>query len=1036
MSDSSLSNKLPQDRSPEARNALRIALFGFIASIIAASFYLYLGLRSSAWQLYAWSADVFALAAAILVGGFLVRRGRVAAGAWVIIGAAIVTFVASVTLIEGTGAVIGVGLGVLVTVIAGQTLSPASARRAIYLGVSGAIASILLDLYLPPYRLPQPESIRVFLPGIIAAVVIIFSFAILRQLRDYSLRVKFLISVFVITGLTIGVYSYFTFQRASQSQAILSEELKSTVQEQSRRALTDTLQREVRAANQLLADVTNSLRSLAEYRAALYGQAETLGEGAYWNADALVKLEGGQYGSSPSAPASVFLPNSIPLDDKIITELSLSAYLDFIAPSMLASNPNVVAVYYISKTGATTYYPNIDLANLVPPDFDARSGIFYSIVAPENNPQRIPGWTPPYQDPAGMGLLVTNSIPVYDQRGTFRGVMGADVQLARIAERVANMQVGQSGFAFLIDSEGRIIAMTDAGYAFFDLQREETPVNETPQQVVTGRGPAELQAITRQMTLENSGLSKVTVGGIEYYLSYAPLGNIGYSLALAAPVTELDAAYLTASARTATEARSAQRLSTLILIAALLLTALLSQFVGQALSRPLLQLSDAAQQVSQGNLNARAVVESKDEIGVLGEAFNSMTAQLRGLIGGLEQRVAERTKALATVAEVSAATSAILEPHRLLQEVADLTKERFNLYHSHIYLLDEKGENLALAAGSGEPGRQMAAEGHAIPMSREQSLVARAAREKKGVTVNDVTQAPDFLPNPLLPDTRSELAVPMIVGGNVIGVFDIQSEQAGRFSDADIAVQTTLSSQVAVAVQNANQYEETRSALSQSERLFNASDRLARAEGLQELIKSAVEALGISGIDRAILGSLNYDAENQLDGMTIVANWSQSAELQATPVGTRYSKEALSSLSMFTSSEPLFFNDMLNDERVDETTKAIAQKVRYRAVAALPLFIGPRRDALVLLEGKEPHTFTQDEIRLFTSLGPQLVTILENRRQFERAQKQAEHEFTLNAISLKIQGAATVEEAMQVAARELGHALGKPALAALETPRH
>ena len=82
-----------------------------------------------------------------------------------------------------------------------------------------------------------------------------------------------------------------------------------------------------------------------------------------------------------------------------------------------------------------------------------------------------------------------------------------------------------------------------------------------------------------------------------------------------------------------------------------------------------------------------------------------------------------------------------------------------------------------LTAGAGEPGRMMVAEGRSIPLNREQSLVARAARERQGVTVNDVTQAPDFLPNPLLHDTRSELAVPMVVGGNVIGVFDIQSEQ-------------------------------------------------------------------------------------------------------------------------------------------------------------------------------------------------------------------------------------------------------------------
>ena len=130
----------------------------------------------------------------------------------------------------------------------------------------------------------------------------------------------------------------------------------------------------------------------------------------------------------------------------------------------------------------------------------------------------------------------------------------------------------------------------------------------------------------------------------------------------------------------------------------------------------------------------------------------------------------------------------------------DLTKERFNLYHSHIYLLDEESTNLVLTAGAGEPGRIMVAEGQSIPLDREQSLVARAARQRKGVTVNDVTQAADFLPNPLLPDTHSELAVPMIVRGNVIGVFDIQSEQVGRFTESDVNIQTTLAAQLGTSI--------------------------------------------------------------------------------------------------------------------------------------------------------------------------------------------------------------------------------------------
>ena len=129
-----------------------------------------------------------------------------------------------------------------------------------------------------------------------------------------------------------------------------------------------------------------------------------------------------------------------------------------------------------------------------------------------------------------------------------------------------------------------------------------------------------------------------------------------------------------------------------------------------------------------------------------------------------EQAVAKRATELQTVAEVSTTTAKTLEPDRLLQTVVDVTKERFNLYHAHIYLADDTWKTLLLAAGAGEVGRKMVAEEHAIALDAEKSLVARAARERQPVIVNDVRDDPSFLPNPLLPETRSEMAVPMIVG--------------------------------------------------------------------------------------------------------------------------------------------------------------------------------------------------------------------------------------------------------------------------------
>lgn len=220
--------------------------------------------------------------------------------------------------------------------------------------------------------------------------------------------------------------------------------------------------------------------------------------------------------------------------------------------------------------------------------------------------------------------------------------------------------------------------------------------------------------------------------------------------------------------------------------------------------------------------------------------------ELLALQTDLEARVAARTRDLEIVAEVSAATSTILESKRLLQEVADLTKERFNLYHSHIYLLDEKGEHLVLVAGAGEAGRLMVAEGHAVPLNREQSLVARVARERKGVTANDVTQTLNFLPHPLLPDTRSELAVPMLVGGNLIGVFDVQSEVVGRFTEADVNVQTTLASQLATSIQNVRLFEQARSQAQLESTVNTIGQKIQSAATMEETLQTAVREIGLA----------------------------------------------------------------------------------------------------------------------------------------------------------------------------------------------
>lgn len=202
--------------------------------------------------------------------------------------------------------------------------------------------------------------------------------------------------------------------------------------------------------------------------------------------------------------------------------------------------------------------------------------------------------------------------------------------------------------------------------------------------------------------------------------------------------------------------------------------------------------------------------EKADLVSAIAERVSTHLETIR-LAEELQKRAAE----LQTVAKLSTTASTTLDPDELLQSVVDMTKERFGLYHAHIYLSNDAWSTLLLAAGAGEVGRAMVAEQHAIPFDAEKSIVARASRERQAVIVNDVQADPAFLPNPLLPDTRSEMAVPMVVGDKTLGVFDVQSSQANRFTEDDANIYTTLASQVGVALQNARLYAEQAATLTQ-----------------------------------------------------------------------------------------------------------------------------------------------------------------------------------------------------------------------------
>lgn len=279
-----------------------------------------------------------------------------------------------------------------------------------------------------------------------------------------------------------------------------------------------------------------------------------------------------------------------------------------------------------------------------------------------------------------------------------------------------------------------------------------------------------------------------------------------------------------------------------VAVATSLLAVSVGLFVATRISRPVTLLTQAATQLARGEWEQTAPVTSRNEIGLLANAFNSMAVQLRDLVDSLEQRVAARTKALATSAEVSRSLSTILDPTQLAAEVVEQVRTAFGYYHAHIYLFDESRTTLVMAGGTGEAGQAMLAAGHRL--KEGQGLVGRAAATNTMVLVPNVNEEPDWLPNPLLPDTKAEVAVPIALGGQVLGVLDVQHNVVYGLGQEEADLLQTIANQIAVAVQNARLYERTQKQ-AENEAFINAiGQKLQKATTLESVLQITAEALG------------------------------------------------------------------------------------------------------------------------------------------------------------------------------------------------
>ncbi len=346
----------------------------------------------------------------------------------------------------------------------------------------------------------------------------------------------------------------------------------------------------------------------------------------------------------------------------------------------------------------------------------------------------------------------------------------------------------------------------------------------------------------------------------------------------------------------------------------------------------------------------------------------------RDLNETLEQRVADRTRDLErraryleTTARVARDTSLVLKLEDLLTGVVTLVSEQFGFYHAGIFLLDPAGEWAVLQAASSEGGRRMLAGGHRLRVGEEGIVGYVTGRGEPRIAL-DVGADAVFFDNPYLPDTRSEMALPLWARGEIIGALDVQSKEPQAFGDEDVAVLQTLADQVAMAIGNARLFQRAQESLEAERRAYGKTSR----EAWGELLRAQPD--------------LGFLSDRQ--GIFPVGDlWESQMELvlrtgEATP-GDR-----------------------------DGRTMAIPIKVRGQVIGVV--------DAQ---KPGESNEWTAEEVALMGTLAEQLGIALESARLYQDTQRRAERERLTGQVASRMRETLDVDSVLKTAVREIGQAL-------------
>lgn len=392
--------------------------------------------------------------------------------------------------------------------------------------------------------------------------------------------------------------------------------------------------------------------------------------------------------------------------------------------------------------------------------------------------------------------------------------------------------------------------------------------------------------------------------------------------------------------------------------------------------------------------------------------LTTLSAQVAGTIYNI--RLLEETKRralqLETAAEIARDISTSLDVNEVLAKAVNLIRERFNFYHASVFLIDPTENYAVVREATGEAGAQMKRAGHRLKVG-SQSIVGYVTSSGEPLIVNDTQRDATYYPNPLLPDTRAEAAIPLKIGQRVLGALDVQSERPFAFGQEEINVLRILADQLAVAVINSELFAETQEHLSQHRLLHHVTSAAASGTTLQEALNSAAQGLQVTlGGDRVAI--LLADRKRNILKVEAVAGFSEDVKQVEIPFGQGITGWVAAH------QKPLRVADVTKDPRYLQIGS------NTRSEMAIPLLYRGELLGVLNVESDQPNAYSENDEELLGTLGGSLAAIIANARLLEQIRKQVDRERLLYEATSRIRRSTDFRAILAATAAEAVKALG------------